>query len=136
MSAVNNISELRLSARDGRRLLALRPPPDLRMQVLLPGDPLPSTSSASAAALHLGPGLQSSLPVPGANGKGKAREDVLAVKAGLLGFHHDDKADKWWLEGQARRVRPNHGVFLGARSAAAAVTTGRRNARTRRTESD
>ena len=81
------------------------------MQVLLPGDPLPSTSSASssATALHLGPGLQSALPVAGApspaNDKGKAREDVLAIKAGLLGFQDDGKAEKWWVEGQARRVR-------------------------------
>ncbi|KAL8277041.1 hypothetical protein RQP46_010575 [Phenoliferia psychrophenolica] len=82
------------------------------MQVLLPGDPLPSTSTApsTATTLHVGPGLQSVLPLAGqapSNGKGKAREDVLAIKAGLLGFQDDGKAEKWWVEGAARRYIPH-----------------------------
>jgi hypothetical protein len=75
-------------------------------RVLLPGDSLPSGSS-TAPALHLGPGL--SLPpssLASTNGKGKAREDVRANKAGLLGFVEDGKSEKWWVEGEGRRVSP------------------------------
>ncbi|KAM0750342.1 hypothetical protein T439DRAFT_334735 [Meredithblackwellia eburnea MCA 4105] len=79
-------------------------------KVLLPGDPLPSTSAAAStsAVLHLGPGLHAApTAVTALNGKGKSKEDVTAVKAGLLGFHDDGKAEKWWIESLARRYVPH-----------------------------
>lgn len=75
--------------------------------LLLPGDPLPSSSS-SATSIHLGPGLIST----SSSAKGKQRQQpqeeessISAVKAGLLGHVQDGKgADKWWIEGEGRRV--------------------------------
>lgn len=78
-------------------------PASSAMQVLLPGDPLPSYSSSSSTTLHLGPGLHLP-PTTASNGKGKEREDARANKAGLLGFQEDGKSEKWWVEGEARRV--------------------------------
>lgn len=84
------------------------------MLVILPGDRLPSNAPQPASAsLILGPGLQSSISTShapassSASSKGKAREDVEAVRTGLLGFQQqDDKLEKWWIEGQSRRVSP------------------------------
>lgn len=81
------------------------------MQVILPGDSLPPHSSQPSSSLILGPGLQSTHSTSSApassttSTKGKAREEVEAVKSGLLGFHQaDERGEKWWVEGQARRV--------------------------------
>ncbi|BGP49197.1 exosome non-catalytic core subunit rrp40 [Rhodotorula kratochvilovae] len=75
------------------------------MQVLLPGDPLPSSSSTATASLHLGPGLSThaaALP----KGKGKERADVAASRAGLLGhLVHGDK-ERFWIEGTVKRYTP------------------------------
>ena len=81
------------------------------MQVILPGDSLPPHPSQPSSSLILGPGLQSvhstsSAPASSTtSAKGKAREEVEAVKSGLLGFQQgDEKAEKWWVEGSTRRV--------------------------------
>lgn len=87
------------------------------MQVILPGDSLPPHPSQPSASLILGPGLQSvhstsSAPASSTTStKGKAREEVEAVKSGLLGFQQaDEKAEKWWVEGSSRRVSVNLGL--------------------------
>ncbi|KAI5480860.1 hypothetical protein MNV49_006669 [Pseudohyphozyma bogoriensis] len=78
----------------------------MALRVLLPGDPLPSSSQSSSSTI-LGPGLQSLLPpTTASNGKGKAKEDVMASKAGLMGFQDDAKSQKWWVEAAARRYIP------------------------------
>ncbi|GAA5836000.1 hypothetical protein JCM11251_006623 [Rhodosporidiobolus azoricus] len=75
------------------------------MQVLLPGDPLPSSSSSASVAkvLQLGPGLASGV----VKGKGKEREHVAASRAGLLGHVEQGGKDKWWIEGTLKRYTPN-----------------------------
>ncbi|GAA5890769.1 hypothetical protein JCM6882_000652 [Rhodosporidiobolus microsporus] len=76
------------------------------MQVLLPGDPLPSSATSTATGakvLQLGPGLTSGL----AKGKGKERELVTASRAGLLGHVEQGEKDKWWIEGTLKRYTPN-----------------------------
>lgn len=86
------------------------------MQVILPGDSLPPTSTAPASSLILGPGLTSlhsaASHAPASHsqtGKGKAREDVYAVKGGLLGYVGEgEERERWWVEGEARRVSPVH----------------------------
>lgn len=78
------------------------------MQVLLPGDPLPSSSTAAPGAptsLHLGPGLAASTAGAAAKGKGKERAEVAATRAGLVGhLVHGDK-ERYWIEGNVKRVR-------------------------------
>lgn len=78
-------------------------------RVILPGDSLPASSSAATTSLKLGPGLDSLLTVTGSSPatsvhKGKARE-VVANRAGLLGYQEEGEVEKWWVEGQTRRVR-------------------------------
>jgi hypothetical protein len=77
------------------------------MPVILPGDAIPSSSTTSSAYLKLGPGLKSSSNVgTNVNGKGKERaEEVVAMRAGLLGHLEEGESDKWWVEGQMKRVR-------------------------------
>ncbi|GAA5861215.1 hypothetical protein JCM1840_003118 [Sporobolomyces johnsonii] len=75
------------------------------MQVLLPGDPLPSSSSSSShPTLHLGPGLASSSTL--AKGKAKESTHVAATRAGLLGHLEHPTHDKWWIEGTLKRYTP------------------------------
>lgn len=79
--------------------------------MLLPGDPLPSSASQSATTLHVGPGLQSSAAI---KGKGKqqadAQDDVFATRAGLLGCMKVKDGEKWWIEGEMRRVSSKQGL--------------------------
>ncbi|GAA5879354.1 hypothetical protein JCM8547_008120 [Rhodosporidiobolus lusitaniae] len=93
------------------------------MQVLLPGDPLPSSSSShSSTTLQLGPGLVSHQPRTQDKGKGKGRErdSVAATRAGLLGHvppqggagaagpgGKEAGREKWWIEGTVKRYTPN-----------------------------
>ncbi|GAA6044769.1 hypothetical protein JCM8097_002881 [Rhodosporidiobolus ruineniae] len=79
------------------------------MQVLLPGDPLPSSSSSSSSkVLQLGPGLSS---VTSLKGKQRATdqeaEGVRATRAGLLGHVEQGERGKWWIEGSVKRYTPN-----------------------------
>lgn len=80
----------------------------MTIRVLLPGDELPTSSVASATtSLRLGPGLQSLISTSSldttSQGKGKERE-VYANRAGALGHQTDHEVDKWWIEGQTKRV--------------------------------
>ncbi|KAM0789609.1 hypothetical protein ACM66B_000415 [Microbotryomycetes sp. NB124-2] len=92
--------------------------------LLLPGDPVPSTSQGAAAGrsnvrLHIGPGLvQQQQHNLSAVSKGKQRQQqdtdssvetasVTATRAGLLGHHSDAKSDKYWLEAEMRRYVPH-----------------------------
>ncbi|GAA5880127.1 hypothetical protein JCM3774_004157 [Rhodotorula dairenensis] len=94
------------------------------MLALLPGDALPSSSSAAPATLHLGPGLSSnSAPsshrgsetaAGGAKGKQRANDAgsesktprVAATRAGLLGEVHQGDKDRYWIEGTLKRYTP------------------------------
>lgn len=80
------------------------------LQVLLPGDRLPSTSTADhQASLIVGPGLQ--LLSNSLAAKGKGREAVVSNRAGLLGHvpsttsASEGGVEKWWIEGSKKRVR-------------------------------
>ncbi|KAK4054329.1 exosome non-catalytic core subunit rrp40 [Microbotryomycetes sp. JL221] len=94
--------------------------------LLLPGDPLPSTSrssgeSSSAARLHIGPGLQQqqkpvSITHDSTKVKGKEKlqdhnqtdlDHVHATRAGLLGHDQDAKAERFWIESEMRRYVPH-----------------------------
>ncbi|GAA5935445.1 exosome non-catalytic core subunit RRP40 [Sporobolomyces koalae] len=82
------------------------------MQVLLPGDLLP-TVSTSTANLHLGPGLASTASrssasaAPTASSADAPPATVRATRAGLLGSMPTKDSHRFWLESTLRRYTPS-----------------------------
>ncbi|GAA5988519.1 hypothetical protein JCM11641_003301 [Rhodosporidiobolus odoratus] len=82
------------------------------MQVLLPGDLLPSsstttTTSSKASTLHWGPGLSAGSALNKGKGKGKQAEQVTATRGGLLGRVQQGDKDRSWIEASMKRYTPN-----------------------------
>lgn len=75
-----------------------------QIQVVLPGDTVPcfatsnsseSSDSTSKATVKLGPGL---LQNPESN------EQIIAIKCGVLRHNSGSSVEKWWIDGNQRRV--------------------------------